>query len=200
MNIQQLRHHLAATGIFLMAGGGLLRADNLIANGSFENEVPFDSVTAMRQYQNAFSEKNFEFDFDQSRWADGWVINGDMDAAKVSFGEREDGGRFLRIDSRGKSHLYTAETLPMGQYKASFMAKGGDNGAVPQVTPLLYYYDNAGWIALKRLQSFPLSDQWESFAYDIPADAAPENAARLRIAYEFSGLCDFDDVVVEDAP
>ena len=175
-----------------------LKADNLVLNPSFEIEAPLNSIRITHQYD--YADKGFQLDFDTDDWADCWVINGAMDAATISFGKKGDDERFLQINSHGKSHIYPADTLPAGQaYRASFKARGEDNGSQPKVTVYLYYNTNEGWLSNQKLQEFPLSDQWESYTFEVPA-SAPEGAASLRIAYEFSGLCQFDDVEVDHAP
>lgn len=197
MNKKTYQNSLLAIGFCLVLGSGAARAQNLIHNGSLEVEVPFENISIMKQYD--FSAKGFEFDFDLARWADGWVVNGAMSPAKISFGERE-GGRSLHIDTSGQSHIFPVETLGTGRpYKSSFMAKGGDNGKMPKVTVYLYFYSSQGWLSNQKLLEFPLSDEWQTYSFDVP-ETAPDGASALRIAYEFSGLCEFDEVVVEDAP
>lgn len=198
MNTKTHQKLLVAVGMYIVVGCRAIGAESLVSNGSFEIETTLDSISTMAQYD--FTAKNFEFDFDAAAWADSWVINGAMSPAKISFGKRDGGGRYLQIDTSGQSHIFPVETLQTGRrYKASFMARGGDNGKEPRVTVYIYFYNNQGWISNQKLQDFPLDDQWKTYSFDVP-DAAPDGASALRIAYEFSGLCEFDDVTVEDAP
>lgn len=200
MKTHNLKSHLTTTLALLIFGTGILRAENLIQNGAFELETSLESIPTMKKYtaDGSFVSKNFEFDFDPQAWVANWVINGDMAPAKISFGDRGEGGRYLHVETSGDSHVFYYPTLPTNSsYTCSFLAKGASNEKSPKITPVLYFYDENGWLSAKKLPSFGLTDDWATHSFLVSPEEAPPDATNFRLAFEFNGICDLDDVVVE---
>jgi hypothetical protein len=173
-------------------------AQNLVENGSFAEETPLQSIAAMKPYD--LDGKGFVLKFDPERWARGWVINGAMDPGTISLVAKEDaidGDRYLRVQSTGETDIYPVETLPADSYKCSFSAKGEAEGSkTPRITVFAYLYSSEGWLKNIILGHADLEKGWQEYSFEVPVEKISE-ASSLRIAFGFTGLCDFDNVKIE---
>lgn len=168
-------------------------AENLIKNGSFEEEAKLNNFNDLLQ-------KGFQLEFGNDEWAKDWVINGAMKPAVISLVEEKDapdGKRFLRVKTQGATHIFYMDTFPgENSYKCSFMARGESFEEKSSVITLrTYFYNKSGKYVSKNQVTgriIPEKD-WKLFSIDLPV----EKDLIFRICFEFQGLCDLDSVCLE---
>lgn len=168
-------------------------AENLIKNCSFEEEAKLNNFNDLLQ-------KGFQLEFGNDGWAKDWCINGVMKPAVISLVEgkdAQDGKRFLRVKTQGATHIFYMETFPgENSYKCSFMARGEPfEGKPPAITFRLYFYNKTGVYVSKKqvIDKFIMEKEWKLFSTSLPA----EKDLIFRICFEFQGLGDLDNVILE---
>lgn len=166
--------------------------ENLVKNGSFEEDAVLSNV-------DAYTQKGFTV---KKEWTSNWIINigtKPCDILIVEEASAPDGKKFLRIKTSGASHIYSADTFPGNTaVKLTFSARGealDGKGPVVKVHAYLYKISDNAWYGKNQLIStLNLEKDWKSFSVDIPAQ--PEDS-KFRLAFEFEGACDIDNVKIE---
>ena len=166
-------------------------AQNLLKNGSFEDNAVLSKADEMVK-------KGFTLEFDSKCWAKGWVINDATNPASISLvagNDVPDGKRYLNVKSPGWTHIFTQESISgESTYKISFMARG--NASAIKILAYLYKKADGAWAGKNNnlLGTFNLDNSWKEFSLDLPAVG---NELVFRLAFEFQGSCDLDNVKVE---
>jgi hypothetical protein len=167
-------------------------AENLAKNGSFEEDADL-------QNPDSFTQKGFVV---TKQWTKNWIINIGTKPCEFAIVEEPgapDGKKFLRVKSSGASHIYTLESIPGNTAtKVTFSAKGDaldGKGPTVKVHAYLYKTSDGSWYGKNYTAgSFTLEKGWKTFTVDIPVQAADAN---LKVAFEFEGVCDIDNVKIE---
>jgi hypothetical protein len=145
--------------------------------------------------------KGFSLEFDSKHWAEGWVINPLMTPASISLVEGEstpDGKRYLNVKTIGATHIFAQESISgEDAYKISFMARGESfMDKAPTIVVYAYLYTkDKQWVGRDMpLETFSLTNAWESYSIDLPSVG---DGLVAKIAFRFLGSCDLDHVKVE---
>ncbi|MFA6568340.1 MAG: SGNH/GDSL hydrolase family protein [Victivallales bacterium] len=190
-----LKKLVAGAASLIFAVGSSAFAQNLLVNGSFEDE-------AVLSQADDLVKKGFALEFDGKRWAKGWVINGGTKPASISLVEGKDvpdGKRYLNVKTLGQTHIYNQESIS-GEVacKISFIAKGEpfkDKESAVVIHAYLYKKVGGGWAGKNNiLGTFKPENSWKAFSLDLPAVGGD---LVVKIAFEFQGSCDLDNVKVE---
>lgn len=165
-------------------------AENIAKNGSFEEDADLNP--------DAFTQKGFVV---TKQWTKNWIINigtKPCEIALVEAPDAPDGKKLLRVKSPGTSHVYMADSISGETVtKVTFSAKGEAlDGKGPTMKVHAYLYKADGnWYGKNYLAAtFKLEKDWKAFTVDIPAQ--PDNV-KLKVAFEFEGICDMDNVKIE---
>lgn len=186
------KHVFYVAGLILLTTASSY-AENLIKNGSFEDESKINNF-------NDLTQKGFQLEFENDQWAKDWAINGALNPAVISLVEEnaQEGKRFLRVKTQGATHIFYMDIFPGGNsYKCSFFAKGESfEGKTSAIVLRTYFYDKTGKSIQKKqiVERVVLEKDWKLFSINLPEI---EKDLMFRICFEFQGLCDLDNVSFE---
>jgi hypothetical protein len=168
-------------------------ANNLAINGSFEKNE------AVLIQSEDMIKRGFKFEFDINKWVKGWRINATSQPGTFCFIEEKaaDGKRYLRVKSTGKTSIYTQDAFPAdAAYKCSFSVKGEPlEGKDATIKVHAYLYkENDNYTGKNNfIGTVTLENNWQTFSFDVPAAGDDINE---RIAFEFEGSCDLDNIKI----
>ena len=190
-----LKKIIAGVVILIFVSGGSAFSQNLLKNGSFEDNV------VLTQADNLVK-KGFTLEFDNQCWANGWVINDATRTASIALVagmDTPDGKRYLNVSTQGHAHIYNQASIPgKDSCKISFTAKGEPfDGKTPKLTIHAFLYKKAGGVWAGKniiLGTFELEKTWKPFYLDLPAVG---DELAVKISFAFQGSCGLDNVQVE---
>ena len=165
------------------------KAENSLKNGSFEEDADLNSESLMQ--------KGFVI----TQWTKNWTINAATNPCEISIVEEAgapDGKKFLRVKSSGESHVFTSDFYVANTAtKITFCARGDAFHGEPNVKVIAYLYNaDEKWHG-KNYKSdvIKLEKNWKEFSIDIPSQQV--DGLKMKIVFEFKGICDIDNVRME---
>jgi hypothetical protein len=170
------------------------KAENLAPNASFEEEYELKKQVADTLIQKGFK-------LDPKRWAKGWIINDATIPCEISIVEEAgapDGNKFIRIKTKGPTHLYTTSLIPgKNPLKLSFSAKGQEfEGKKPSIKLILYKYklDGAWYGNNYSAGEYVPNLNWQAFSVEVPVLG---DDVQFKVAFAIEGECDIDNLNLE---